>query len=98
VTTTTPYATTTTPYVTTTTQKVTTTTKPPICQHSNPENPDYGCKNVCTQTCTGQECEEICGARNACPVGQGGGNPCKSDKYCKKSCFSKEKGYCKFVC
>src|SRR5918992_8210 len=45
-----------------------------------------GCKRACTSAgFTGNQCNDICGngqTTGACPVGQGGGNPCCNPGYC----------------
>jgi hypothetical protein len=78
---------------TTTTKKPTTTTtttkKPKFCGHSTGQN--GGCKGACTSAgFTGQQCNPICGNgqfRGACPVGQGGNNPCCNTGYCDPDNF-----------
>jgi hypothetical protein len=86
-TTTTKKPTTTTKKPTTTTKKPTTTTKrpPKVCFHSARN----GCKPTCTSAgFTGRQCNVICGngqITGACPVGQGGDNPCCNAGYCVRS-------------
>jgi hypothetical protein len=54
------------------------------CFHSSGTN--GGCMPACTSTgLTGDQCNNICGNgqdTGACPVGQGGGNPCCNPGYC----------------
>lgn len=85
-TTTTKAPTTTTKAPTTTTKAPTTTTKAPQgCFHST--GPNGGCKGACAAAgCKGHQCNKICGNgqfKGACPVGQGGGNPCSGPEYCR---------------
>jgi hypothetical protein len=75
---------------TTTTKKPTTTTRrPERCFHSTGQN--GGCKGACTEAgFTGNQCNPICGSgqfTGACPVGQGGGNPCCNAGYCDPANF-----------
>jgi hypothetical protein len=54
------------------------------CFHSTGTN--GGCMPACTSAgFTGNQCNDICGngqTTGACPVGQGGGNPCCNPGYC----------------
>jgi len=80
------------PATTTTTTKApatTTTTRAPFCGHST--GPNGGCMGACTSAgFTGQQCGVICGNgqfTGACPVGQGGGNPCCNAGFCNPANF-----------
>ena len=79
------------PATTTTTKAPATTTKAPgFCGHST--GPNGGCKGACTSAgFTGDQCNVICGSGQfvgACPVGQGGGNPCCNPGYCNPANFT----------
>jgi hypothetical protein len=84
------------PRTTTTTTKAprttttTTTTARANCFHSS--GPNGGCKGACTSAgFTGNQCNRICGNgqfTGACPVGQGGGNPCCNPGYCNPANFT----------
>jgi hypothetical protein len=82
-------ATTTKAPATTTKAPATTTKAPRFCGHST--GPNGGCKGACTSAgFTGQQCNVICGSgqyTGACPVGQGGGNPCCNPGYCNPNNF-----------
>jgi hypothetical protein len=75
---------------TTTTTTKAPTTSPPACFHST--GPNGGCMGSCTSAgFTGQQCGVICGNGQfvgACPVGQGGGNPCCNPGYCNPANFT----------
>jgi len=77
------------PPTTTTTKAPPTTTKPPFCGHST--GPNGGCMGSCTAAgFTGRQCGPICGTgqfTGACPVGQGGDNPCCNSGFCNPSNF-----------
>jgi hypothetical protein len=82
------------PTTTTTTKAPTTTTTTkapttPFCGHST--GPNGGCKGACTSAgFTGNQCNVICGSGQfvgACPVGQGGGNPCCNAGFCNPNNF-----------
>ena len=55
-----------------------------FCGHG--VGPNEGCKGACTSAgFTGAQCAPICGSgqfTGACPVGQGGNNPCCNPGYC----------------
>jgi len=94
------YPTTTTKKPTTTTKKPTTTTKKPeFCGHST--GPYGGCMGACTSAgFTGNQCNDICGDGQhfgACPVGQGGGNPCCNAGYCNPANFESSNGGVTYV-
>jgi hypothetical protein len=59
------------------------------CGHST--GPNGGCKGACTSAgFTGDQCNVICGngqTTGACPVGQGGDNPCCNPGYCDPDNF-----------
>ena len=62
---------------------------PLFCGHSVGAN--GGCKGACTAAgFTGNQCNPICGNGQfvgACPVGQGGDNPCCNTGYCNPANF-----------
>ncbi len=62
-----------------------------FCGHSVGAN--GGCKGACTSAgFTGKQCNPICGNGQfvgACPVGQGGDNPCCNPGYCNPDNFSR---------
>jgi len=79
------------PRTTTTTTRApaTTTTRAPFCGHST--GPNGGCMGACTSAgFTGNQCNDICGngqTTGACPVAQGGGNPCCNASFCNPANF-----------
>jgi len=61
-----------------------------FCGHST--GPNGGCMGACTSKFTGAECGPICvtgQSTGACPVGQGGDNPCCNAGYCDPANFTK---------
>lgn len=62
-----------------------------FCGHSTGTN--GGCMPACTSAgFTGKQCGVICGtgqSDGACPVGQGGDNPCCNPGYCEPANFRK---------
>jgi hypothetical protein len=64
-------------------------TAAPACGQSS-------CKAACTAAgFTGNQCSAICGSGQfigACPVGQGGGNPCCNPGYCNPANFVRGAG------
>jgi hypothetical protein len=61
------------------------------CGHST--GPNGGCKGACTSAgFTGDQCNVICGngqTTGACPVGQGGDNPCCNPGYCDPANYTR---------
>lgn len=70
-----------------------------FCGHST--GPNGGCKGACTSAgFTGNQCNRICGNGQflgACPVGQGGGNPCCNAGYCEPANFRRVGGQPSYV-
>jgi len=69
------------------------------CGHST--GPNGGCMGACTSTgFTGAQCGPICGTgqfTGACPVGQGGDNPCCNPGYCNPDNFGLVNGVATYV-
>src|SRR5215210_2270338 len=69
------------------------------CFHSTGTN--GGCMPACTSAgFTGDQCNDICGngqTTGACPVGQGGDNPCCNPGYCDPDNFGLVNGVATYV-
>ena len=72
---------------------------PGFCGHSVGAN--GGCKGACTAAgFTGNQCNPICGNGKfvgACPVGQGGDNPCCNTGYCNPANFVRRGGVATYI-
>jgi hypothetical protein len=70
-----------------------------FCGHST--GPNGGCKGACAAAgFTGNQCNRFCGNGQfvgACPVGQGGGNPCCNAGYCDPANFRRVGGQPAYV-